>query len=159
MDINIGVLIVTLAVLVIQTELSYRRIIDDFKKMSSEAMEVLFEAERKNKISDQEYENKADEIERQLKFILKKEWIFNSIKLSLPILITLEVGHITLQEFQWYEQIQRIPSGLNKYFLLFIIALILIYFIEEIIIRRKFPEYKQEIMSIVLRYKLNRVMP
>jgi hypothetical protein len=150
MDIGIMGIIVTISILVIETELSYKRI-NDYKNESSEVIVYLVE-----KNNSDENKKKADEIKKRTGTIDKYIKFTYLIKQGLPILLTIEAIHVTLQELQltWYE---RIMPGLNGAFLIGMLLLVLLFFIiKEIKLSdNRILKSRREYMPILLKYKFN----
>ncbi|MCK4796218.1 MAG: hypothetical protein KAT05_02490 [Spirochaetes bacterium] len=98
---------------------------------------------------------KVDEIKKQLKHVnrLRKCMkVLICIRQVLPILLTIEVGLITLQSFKW------LPSliGLNKGFLILIITITLFYFIIIITTNdKKILEYELHNLSVIEKYEFD----
>ncbi len=146
MDIELVNLVIAVAVLAVTVEFSSdklnrsanrcKRLITDWETSILRALSALADANKKYyTITDADEKKEADLINAQWQYVnnIKKDFskynteLVDYIKLFLSILITIEVGHIALQYFQWsfYEGIK---PGFNKIYLLFLIGLVLIFF-------------------------------
>ncbi len=142
-------IIVALAVLIVQLEVSYKRIID-FENTYHRALSNLVKAQRAGTINEEQHREAANEINEQ--FRVANRYIKWAVlfKRFLPILLIIEILHITLKEY-FYEW--TVP-GLNKLFLIVIIVLMLLYYmIKEFKLNNtKLNDYEAHIISVEARY-------
>ncbi len=151
MDVGIVIsIVISLAVLVWMIEFPSKQI-NDLKKSCSESMNVLYDALKIGEINREKYDFYTNKLLERSINIDKDIKRVNWIKRFLPILLAIEVLHITLQFFPWYWRFEQSCSGLNNWFLIFIGLLILFYFIiKEIKVSdNKILAYKQDCMSSI----------
>lgn len=120
MDIGIVIsVVVSLAVLVWMIEFPSKQI-NGLRKDRSESINVLHDALKAKEISQEDYDSYTKELFSRYdnfdKYIRKLNWINR----FLPILLAIEVLHITLQFSPWYWQFEQLRPGLNNYFLVII---------------------------------------
>ena len=156
MDVGIVNLVIAVAVLVLFVELDLEHLnkrIRFWESSHHQSLSALATANNNSKITKEDKKKEADEINKQLKHV---SWLRKSMKVLicirqvLPILLTIEVGLITLQSFQWLPPL----IGLNKGFLILIITITLFYFIIRIISNdKKILEYELYNTNVIAEYK------
>ena len=126
-----------------------------FEKSYRDALSVLLDAKKCGEISEENYYimiNKMGDRSISLDNDIIK---INNVKRFLPILLTIEVGIITIQNFVCFGQYEQLFFFLINGFLMFIILLVLFFFIyKEIKLNEnKILKYQFECMSHVCKYK------
>lgn len=163
MDIELINLVLTIAILVITIEFNLEHLnrrITNWEISINRALSSLAKANKK-------YHTITLEEEQKEAYIIKEQWDdvkslriklehSNLITLCLPILLTIEVGHIALQFFRWSWFYEWILPGLNKVFLIAIIVIILIFFIIRVTLGdKKISKYETYNSEIISKYEFD----
>jgi cell division protein FtsL len=155
MDIEYIYLVIALAVLAVTIEFNLEHLnrhIGNWQKLTRKLQSALDKKEVEQK--------EIDELRKQREYVEslhKRMKIVTGIRQLLPILLTIEVGHITLQSFQWSRFYEWRLPGLNKVFLIVIIVIILVFFIIRVTLSdKKISEYEYHNWEVMVEYKLNK---
>ncbi|MDD1745344.1 MAG: hypothetical protein LUQ20_05995 [Candidatus Methanoperedens sp.] len=146
-------IIVSLAVLIVPLEVSYRRIID-FENTYNRTLSNIAIAQRGGRINEEQHMMAAKEINEQFRVANRYIKWAALFKRFLPILLLVEILHITLKDIQWSYWYEWILPGLNNIFLTSIIIVILLYYIvkEFKLNHTKLNDYEANIISVEARY-------
>ncbi|MBU4222689.1 MAG: hypothetical protein KKD46_02440 [Euryarchaeota archaeon] len=156
MNVDLISVIVVLVVLILEMEFSTKRKID-FTILYNKSLSDLARADRDGKIDRKKHEEAAVKINKCFKEFQKGynrlNWV-EWIKQILPILLMVEILHISLHEFGfslWYECIW---PGLNKYYIIFIILVMFFYFVMGVfrITDKKILDLESKIDSVIAEY-------
>ncbi len=139
-----------MAVLIVPLEVSYRRIID----FENTYHRTLSNIARGGRINEEQHMMAANEINEQ--FRVAKRYIkwATLFKRVLPILLIVEILHITLKDIQWSYWYEWILPGLNNIFVISIIILMSLYYmVKEFKLNdTKLNDYEAHIISVEARY-------
>lgn len=153
MNVDLISIIVALAVFLLEMKFSTNRKID-FTNLVNRSLSDLARAENDRKIDRKKHKEAAIKINKYFKEFQegynRLKWI-EWIKQVLPILLMIEILHITLQEFGfslWYEWLSL---GLNKYYVIFIIIVMFFYYVIGVfrITDKKILDLELEIDSVI----------
>ena len=167
MEIAIINFVIAVAVLVLSVDLNFERLnkrICNWESSYHQSLSALAISYNNDKITKDKEKKESNEINKQkdhVDSLRKRKKVLIYIRQLLPILLTIEVGHITLQVFQWswlYEWILPIIGlnivGLNKGFLIVIIAYIFFYFIIRTTLNdEKILKYELHNISVIAKYR------
>jgi|GEM_PF-3373873 len=157
MDIGIVIPVVISLAVIVWTIESPSKQMNGLKKYRSESMNVLHDALNAKEICQQDYGSYTKELFRRYDHFDKAIRRLTWIKRFLPVLLAIEVLHITLHFYQWYWQFEQLLPGLNNCFLIIIELFILFYFlIKEIQFSdAKIFAYQNYCWAFVAKYKYN----